>query len=57
MKISYNRRVMPVTNLTALNANEFNVTFEQLSDEALVGFNFKLLNMTPAYVFVQLIFD
>jgi hypothetical protein len=48
---------MPVTNLTALNANEFNVTFEQLSDEALVGFNFKVLNMTPAYVFVQLIFD
>lgn len=58
MTISYNRRVVPLTNISWISPNEFHVTFVQRSDEIdqTEEFTYKVLKHTPDHIFVQLNF-
>lgn len=59
MTISYNRRVIPLTNVTWITANEFHMRFEQRSDEIdqTDEFKYEVIKHTPDNLFVQLYFS
>lgn len=52
--IEYNRRVVPVTNVTWISPNEFYMKFEQTSDEIdqTDEFRYEVIEHTPDNIFV-----
>ena len=58
MTISYNRRVVPLTNVSWITPKEFHVRFEQKSDEEdqTDRFKYKVIRHTPTNIYVQLSF-
>ncbi len=58
MTITYNRRVVPLTNVTWITPKEFHARFEQRSDEVdqTEEFTYKVIRHTPLNLYVQLTF-